>query len=150
MPDIRPFVPADQLAARRLILEGLGEHFGVIDETCNSDLDDITATYVTPGHRFLVVEDVAWLIGTGALVIENASVGRIVRISIAPAWRRRGLARQVLQCLIADARAAGLTRLWVETNDDWLAAINLYRAAGFQEYDRRDGSVYLAFDLPRT
>lgn len=148
MPDIRPFAPADQPAARRLILEGLGEHFGVIDETCNPDLDDITTAYVTRGHRFLVIEDATGLVGTGALVIEDAAVGRIVRMSIAPAWRRRGLARQVLQRLIADARAAGLTRLWVETNDDWLAPINLYQAAGFQEYDRRDGNIYLALDLP--
>ena len=121
--------------------------FGVIDETCNPDLDDIAAFYVRPGHRFLVVEDGTGLVGTGALIIEDASVGRIVRMSTASAWRRRGLARQVLQCLIADARAAGLARLWVETNDDWLAAIGLYQAAGFQEYDRCGGSVYLALDL---
>src|SRR5579883_3043906 len=53
---IRPFVPPDQQAARVLILRGLGEHFGWIDETCNPDLDDIAATYTGAGHLFLGVE----------------------------------------------------------------------------------------------
>ena len=35
---IRAFEPRDQAAARQLILAGLGEHFGWIDETCNPDL----------------------------------------------------------------------------------------------------------------
>ena len=40
---VRRFAPADQDAARRLILEGLGAHFGSIDESLNPDLDDIAA-----------------------------------------------------------------------------------------------------------
>src|SRR6478736_3388169 len=42
---IRPFIPADQAAARALVQAGMGEHFGAIDETRNSDLDDIQAHY---------------------------------------------------------------------------------------------------------
>ncbi|CAA9269377.1 MAG: hypothetical protein AVDCRST_MAG93-2561, partial [uncultured Chloroflexia bacterium] len=38
---IRPFTPADQKAARDLVLDGLGEHFGWIDTSRNPDLDDI-------------------------------------------------------------------------------------------------------------
>ncbi len=33
---IRPFAPGDQEAARRLILEGLVEHFGFVDEALNT------------------------------------------------------------------------------------------------------------------
>jgi hypothetical protein len=50
---VRPFRPADQVAARALIEEGLGEHFGFIDRDANPDLDDIAASYAKPpcGYR---------------------------------------------------------------------------------------------------
>jgi hypothetical protein len=38
---IRSFEAGDQEQARWLILEGLSEPFGSIDETCNQDVDDI-------------------------------------------------------------------------------------------------------------
>ena len=51
---IRSFEVGDQEQARWLILEGLGEHFGYIDETLNPDLDDILHNYIIPGHDFVV------------------------------------------------------------------------------------------------
>ncbi|MGC8781077.1 MAG: hypothetical protein ACP5UQ_09455, partial [Anaerolineae bacterium] len=69
---IRPFAPTDQPAVRRLILEGLGEHFGVIDETLNPDIDDIAAHYTARGHVFLVAVADDEVIGSAALVIEDA------------------------------------------------------------------------------
>lgn len=144
---IRPFRPTDQAPARRLILEGLGEHFGVIDETCNPDIDDIAAHYCDQGHIFLIAEDGAVMAGTAALVCENATAGRLVRVSVAPRWRRHGLGRRLVLKLIELGRARGLSRLWMETNDDWDAAIGLYRSCGFAEYARQDGNVYMALSL---
>src|SRR5690242_17481186 len=39
---LRQFAPHDASAMRQLVLAGLGDHFGIIDETMNPDLDDIT------------------------------------------------------------------------------------------------------------
>ncbi len=140
---IRPFQPEDQPAVRRLILDGLGEHFGVVDETRNPDVDDIAGHYTERGHVFLVAVHGEEIIGSAALVCEDAQTGQLVRVSVARAWRRRGLARSLIQQLIAVARACGLKRLWMETNDDWEAAIGLYASCGFVEYDRREGNVYM-------
>src|SRR5437870_1312389 len=78
---IRPFEPRDQDAVSKLILEGLGEHFGFIDETLNPDLADIMKCYIIPGHTFLVAYIGSNLVGTGALIRENEGSGRIVRVS---------------------------------------------------------------------
>ncbi len=143
---IRPFAPADQAAARRLILAGLGEHFGHVDELLNPDLADIQATYIGPGHLFVV----AWLagerVGTGALRIAVRE-GELVRISVSPAQRRRGIGQAIVADLIDQARQRGLPRLLVETNYDWYDAINLYQRFGFTEYGRDATNVYLSLDL---
>jgi hypothetical protein len=62
---LRPFERGDQEAARQLILTGLGEHFGWIDESCNPDLDDILVNFTRPGHLFVVAEEDGELVGTG-------------------------------------------------------------------------------------
>jgi GNAT superfamily N-acetyltransferase len=148
IPDLilRPFQAADQDAARRLILAGLGEHFGHIDESLNPDLTDIQATYIAPGHRFVV----AWIgeerVGTGALRIA-APEGELVRISVSPDYRRRGIGQAIVAHLIDWARQQGLARLLVETNNDWYDAINLYQRFGFIEYNSDETNVYLSLDL---
>lgn len=144
---IRPLRPAEQAAARQLILSGLGEHFGWIDETCNPDLDDLEAAYVRPGHCFVVAELDGVIVGTGALVAETPGIGRLVRISVDRQFRGRGIGRRLVQHLIAEARARGYRRVICETNDDWRDAIALYRACGFVEEARRDGEVHFALDL---
>jgi ribosomal protein S18 acetylase RimI-like enzyme len=144
---IRSFAPADQTAARRLILNGLGDHFGTIDETMNPDLDDIEAHYLRPGHRFVLAERDGELVGAGALIAEGPGVGRLVRMSVAAQHRGRGIGRALVRHLIGEARARGYRRVVIETNDDWWDAIGLYRACGFVEFDRRDGDVHMGLDL---
>ena len=149
---IRRFAPGDQLAARRLILEGLGERWGWVDETRNPDLDDIAAHYLTPGHYFVVVERDGELIGTGALVAEGAegtegadrqATGRIVRMSVAREHRGRGLGRALVEHLLDEARRRGYRRVLVETTKEWHDAIRLYERCGFAEYARDDEDVHL-------
>jgi putative acetyltransferase len=144
---IRAFEPRDQDAARRLILAGLGEHFGWIDETCNSDLDDIAANYLQPGHVFLVAQVDGGLVGTGALLNEGANGGRLVRISVLRTRRRQGVGRAIVMCLLDAARHCGLRRVRVATEPDWGDALRLYESCGLREYTRDDVDVWLALDL---
>ncbi len=90
---IRSFEPRDQDTARRLILAGLGEHFGWIDETRNQDLDNITVNYIERGSTFLLAEIDGTLVGTAALITESKDTGRIVRVSVSQMYRRKGIGR---------------------------------------------------------
>ncbi len=146
-PRVRPFSPADQTAVRRLVLEGLREHFGVLDESRNSDLDDIAASYLAAGHAVVVAELGGGLVGTGTLVEEAPGVGRLVRMSVSPHHRRRGIGRALVAHLVDLARRRRYHRLLVETNDDWHDAIRLYEACGFVEESRANGEVHLVLDL---
>jgi ribosomal protein S18 acetylase RimI-like enzyme len=143
---IRPFTAADQPAARRLILDGLAEHFGWLDPSLNPDLEDIAAHYVARGALFVVAEIAGAVVGTGALVPEGPG-GRLVRIAVAPAQRRRGVGRALVDHLVRAARARGWPQVLVETNDDWHEAIALYQRYGFREYARAAGEVHMVLDL---
>lgn len=144
---IRPFISHDQEAARGLILQGLGEHFGFIDETLNPDLDDISAHYLAPGHFFLVAERQQTLVGTGALLLQPAATGELVRISTHSAYRRLGIARAICLHLIEHARQLKLRTLMVKTNLGWGGAITLYQRLGFVEYRRSSTELAFALDL---
>ena len=144
---IRPFRPDDQAITRRLILAGLGDHFGTIDETLNPDLDDITATYVDQGACVVVAERGGEIVGAGTLKVEEPGVGRLVRMTVAREIRGRGLGRQLVNHLLDEARRRGYHRVVVETTDDWQDAIGLYRACGFQTEGFRNGDIHMYLDL---
>lgn len=144
---IRPFNPGDQEAARALILNGLSDHFELLDPTLNPDLEDIWAGYVAQGNCFLAALVGDKLIGTGALIKESAATGRIVRMSVASDQRQRGIGRLLVQELVAAAQRSGYTKIVIETNDDWYGAIQLYRSCGFLQYDHRDGEIHMQLEL---
>ncbi len=142
---IRAFEPRDQEAARRLILEGLGEHFGFIDEPMNPDLDDIGAHYA--GAAFLVAELDRLIAGTGCLLYRDDGRCQIVRMSTAVAMRRRGVGSRLLRHLLELARDSGATSVFLATNLEWDDAIGLYRSAGFRELGRNENGILFGLDL---
>lgn len=85
------------------------------------------------------------------------SAGDIVTLGVAPAARRRGAARALLEDLLARARGLGVAALTLEVAEDNAAAFALYRALGFEPagtrrgyYRRPDASVVDARLLRRS
>ncbi len=144
---IRSFTDQDQDRVRRLILEGLSEYFTVFDPALNTDLNDVSACYLQQGSLFIVAEMENDLVGTGALITETVDIARIVRVSVATAFRRRGIGRLIVKELIAAAKLRNFSRIVVETNDNWHRAISLYKSCGFTEYDRLGGEVHMSRQL---
>jgi len=125
---IERFDSAMQDAFRTLVLDGMAERWGAVDETLNTDLDDIAAHYAS--DCVLIALDGATVVGTGILLI-RAGEGEIVRMSVHRSYRRRGIARRVLAELVDLATGYGVKRIVVETNAKWIEARNLYDAFGF-------------------
>ena len=89
--EIKPFKREDQEEARDLILAGLGEHFGWIDESANPDVDDIEMSFAE--GLFLCAFHKGELVGTGAFIPETDEAARIVRMSTKQSFRRRSNSR---------------------------------------------------------
>jgi GNAT superfamily N-acetyltransferase len=145
MIEIVPFRSEDQDAVQALILAGLEEHWGCLDESKNPDLRYISAFYAQ--GTFLV----AWLegeiVGTGAFMPRSGDAVEVVRMSVAKHLRRQGIGRQILCELCGRAYRRGYRRVVLQTTETWGGVIGFYKAFGFQITHYANGDVYFALDL---
>lgn len=81
--------------------------------------------------RFFLARANDRAVGCAALRVDAAGYGEVKRMYVDETARGHGLGRRLLERLEAEARAAGLTELRLETGARSGAAIALYRAAGF-------------------
>ena len=63
--------------------------------------------------------------------------GEIANLAVVPTARRRGVARALLEAIIAEAREAGIARLFLEVRESNAAARALYASRGFKPVARR-------------
>lgn len=87
-----------------------------------------------PDIRFFGAWEGGTLLGIGALKRMTPEHGEVKSMHTADAARRRGVGGAMLRHVVAEARAAGMTRLSLETgtNGYFAGAVALYLAAGFQ------------------
>jgi ribosomal protein S18 acetylase RimI-like enzyme len=124
---------------RALRLEALRQHpsaFGSsFEEEQGSDLarmigDSPNATFGGFVENILVAT-------TGLIVspkVKQRHKGHVVGVYVAPAWRRAGLARALLDEVILEARTNGLILLTLSVTAGNTAARLLYLRAGFEVY----------------
>lgn len=86
-----------------------------------------------PDVRFFVARRDGVALGCGALRIDAEGYGEIKRMYVLPAARGGGLGRAILEHLEAEARAAGLRFVRLETGVHQEEALALYRACGYVE-----------------
>lgn len=84
---------------------------------------------------FLVARDGDRAVGCGAIRLLDAKTAEVKRMYVEPDQRGRGVGRVLLEALEIAARQRGVTRLVLETGIHQMAAISLYRSAGFVEVD---------------
>lgn len=140
---IQPVNGKTQEQAKSIVLEGFKEHFGELDLTLNQDLNGIVRNYLLNGDTFITGFVNHRMVATGALVKEAPGTGRIVRMSVLKAFRRKGYAGKILMKLEEDARKRGFSEVVLETNRDWTGVIHFYLANGFQPEDQNETQMYL-------
>ena len=94
------------------------------------------AALEAPGIAFCVMREDGAAVGMGAFKrLSDASHAEIKSMHVLEELRGRGLARRLLEHLVAEAMAAGVTRLSLETGSQpsFAAARMLYARAGFEE-----------------
>jgi ribosomal protein S18 acetylase RimI-like enzyme len=144
------FARADQDAVRRLILDGLEEHWGALDPDLNPDLDDIAASY--GAGAVLVARRVGGIVGAGAVVPTGLGEGEVKRLGVAREHRRSGVASALLREMVAIGIELGWRALVLETTATWSDAVGLYERFGFTLTHHVDGpfgrDAWFRLELP--
>jgi GNAT superfamily N-acetyltransferase len=109
--------------------------------------------FLPPHGLFLVAEVDGEPAGCGAWRALRDGVAEIKRVYVAPRFRRRGLAQEVVARLERSAAAAGHRTVVLNTGDRQPEAIALYEGAGYRPvegygiYACSHGAVFLGKDL---
>jgi putative acetyltransferase len=108
-----------------------------------------------PDITFWTLWDAGLLVGCGALKALDPQHAEIKSMRTASSHRRQGVAKQLLQHLLAEAKQRGYTRVSLETGsmDFFLPARALYASFGFEpcppfaDYTADPNSVFMTKEL---
>jgi putative acetyltransferase len=150
---LRPSLRVDDLTGaptRALIarhLHGMHEH-SPPESVHALDIDKLRAPGVTFWSAW-VGDDLA---GCGALKELDATRGEIKSMRVADPFLGCGVGRAILDHLLAEARARGMTSLWLETGSAaaFAPALHLYESAGFTRCGPFDAYVEDPFSIFMT
>ncbi len=89
----------------------------------------------TPGHHLIVAIANGEVVGQVAAVVHRHPDGRptelyIDEVAVTPARQRQGIARRMLEAMLALGHDLGCAEMWVGTEPDNVAAKGLYASLG--------------------
>ena len=114
-----------------------------------AQLADLVAS---PSANVVLGEALGELCGNYVLLFSaRTSVARLYSIAVGKKWRRRGVARLMLEDAIVRAICRGATRLRLETRADNHRAQALFESLGFESFDQtpdyyEDGGLALRYE----
>lgn len=97
------------------------------------DVDDYQNIYTGDHGLFLAALDEGRLVGTGAIKHLEADIAELKRLWLLEDYHGRGIGYQVVQRLLAFARARGWSRIRLQTGSEQLRALAFYKRLGFIE-----------------
>lgn len=123
----------EDIAAARRLFE---EYAASIDtdlcfQNFSKELAGLPGAYAPPrGHLLLAVVD-GIPVGCVGLRPHDATTGEMKRLFVQPGHQGRGIGRQLVEAVTAEARAIGYTSLLLDTLPTMQSAIKLYESLGF-------------------
>jgi ribosomal protein S18 acetylase RimI-like enzyme len=123
--------------AAELLTRGFADYFVKIafTETALKHMERMDSVDFSES-RVVVLDDAP--VGV-ALIARRGCESRLAGMAVLPDSRRRGVARELVRLLVADARARGDRRMVLEVIEQNTPAVRLYESVGFQAKRRLVG-----------
>src|ERR1700683_4033179 len=128
---IREFIAGDETAFRKLNEEWIPRYF-TVEAKDEEVMADPRGTILDRGGRIFFAVREGNIVGCCALLAMGPGEYEVAKMAITESHRGAGLGRSLLKNVIAEARAGGATRLYLETNHQLTPAIRLYETLGFR------------------
>ncbi len=148
--EIREFVPGDEVAFRRLNEEWITRHFHQLEAKDEELFADPRGAILAKGGRIFFVIREGRTVGCCALVAIRPGEYEVAKMGVTPSAQGLGIGREMLERVIEEAKIAGASRLYLETNRKLAPAIRLYESVGFQHVppERIVASPYARAEVP--
>jgi len=148
---IRRAESAGDLAAVAALFEAYAQSLGVDlgYQDFAAEVADLPGKYGPPGGELLIAAGPAGdVLGCVALRPERGGDAEMKRLYVAPAGRRMGLGRALVEAIVSRARSIGYCGIKLDTLPTMAEALALYRQTGFgptpRYYDTPvEGTVFL-------
>jgi putative acetyltransferase len=144
---IRKFQPGDEASFKTLNEEWIVRHF-MLEDKDRAVLGDPVKYILNPGGEIIFATVGEETVGCCALAPEGPGEYEVAKMAVTEVYQGKGIGRKILERVIAEARAMGATRLYLETNSK-LSATYLYESIGFRHIpmERRRPSLYSRADV---
>ena len=116
---------------KRLNFEWL-EKYNLTESHDLEILDDPEGTVIGGGGCIFLAMDGKKVIGTAGLWKENEQEYELVKMTVDPAYRGKGISKILLDRCLNAARKLGAKKIFLYSNSQLLAALKLYEKYGFR------------------
>jgi ribosomal protein S18 acetylase RimI-like enzyme len=129
-------------------------NFDLCFQNFEQELAELPGEYVPPGGRLFVARQEKMTAGCVALRKFSPGICEMKRLYVRPAFRGKGMGKQLALAVIAAACQADYGRMRLDTLPSMKEAVVLYESLGFQRiaaYRANPicGAMYLELDLSR-
>ena len=117
-----------------------------------SEFARLPGKYAEPEGRILLAWQGSSVVGCVALRHVDQATCELKRLYVRPAARGLNLGRELVECMIREARSAGYSRMCLDVLPEFEAAQQLYRSLGFLpaeavSFNPVPGTQFLALNL---
>lgn len=109
-------------------------------------LDDPIGKVIEPGGCIFLARDTDnnKIVGTAGLAPERPGVFELVKMTVDPGYRGKGISKRLLEACMDTARFRKAKHVFLFSNSRLTAALNLYRKYGFYEVPVTDSPMKTA------
>lgn len=128
---IREFRAGDESCFRQLNEEWITRYF-VLEPKDKESFAHPQESILDRGGRIFFAIQNGETVGCCALLALGNNEFEVAKMAVTTSCQRTGIGRYLLSKVIAEARASGATRLYLETSRKLTPAIQLYESLGFR------------------
>lgn len=121
--------------------------YGLMEPSEEDQLQDPQAHFLDLGGQIFVALEGDAVVGTCAVLPYSEGVFELAKLTVAPAFRGRGIARLLVEQCIAYARERNAERIILVSNSQLREALRLYETLGFKYHPVPQATKYRVADV---
>jgi ribosomal protein S18 acetylase RimI-like enzyme len=118
------------------------ESHGLMEAAEEEQLADPQKYFIDCGGQIFVALHNGRVIGTCAVIPHDVAAVELAKLTVSSEFRGQGIARRLVECCIAYARARNVRRVMLVSNSELQAALRLYESLGFRYCPVPEGTKY--------